>query len=91
MPDNLQSPVGKTSNPKAPARVAGKRRAGSANNGTIKRATRRELKKLTEIDLEEKNDVPKGWFPAALDSGQNVLNLWATYVEIHSFLHGVVR
>jgi hypothetical protein len=61
VPANLQSPVGRTSNPKAPAKVAGKRRAAAANNGTTKRATRRELKKLTEMDLEEKDDVPAGW------------------------------
>ncbi|GMF15285.1 unnamed protein product [Phytophthora lilii] len=60
VPAGLQSPVGKTTNPKAPAKVAGKRRAGAAGDGTTKRATRRELKKLTEIDLEEKDDVPSG-------------------------------
>ncbi|KAG2781173.1 hypothetical protein PC129_g17519 [Phytophthora cactorum] len=58
VPDNLQSPVGRKTNPKAPAKVAGKRRAGSAANGTTKRATRRELKKLVEMDLEEKDDIP---------------------------------
>ncbi|KAL3668677.1 hypothetical protein V7S43_005974 [Phytophthora oleae] len=58
-PDNLQSPVGKKTNPKAPGRVPSKRRAGSAANGTTKRPTRRELnKKLLEVELEEKNDVP---------------------------------
>ncbi|CAI5736364.1 unnamed protein product [Peronospora destructor] len=53
----LQSPVGRTSNPKAPSKAAGKTRAGASNNRTIKRATRRELKKLMEIDLEEKDDI----------------------------------
>ncbi|KAG7393222.1 hypothetical protein PHYPSEUDO_011227 [Phytophthora pseudosyringae] len=57
VPENLQSPVGRTSNPKAPAKVTGKRRAGAGANGTTKRATRRELKKLVEMDLEEKDDV----------------------------------
>ncbi|KAL4158139.1 hypothetical protein PRNP1_003918 [Phytophthora ramorum] len=59
VPDSLQSPVGKPSNPKTPAKVAGKRRAGAAVNGTTKRATRRELKKLTEVDLEEKDDISR--------------------------------
>ncbi|RLN54087.1 hypothetical protein BBJ28_00023498, partial [Nothophytophthora sp. Chile5] len=56
----LRSPVGRTSNPKAPARITGKKRVAAASNGTTKqRATRRELKKLTEMDLEEKDDVPQ--------------------------------
>ncbi|KAG6623669.1 transcription factor Dp-1 [Phytophthora cinnamomi] len=59
LPDGLQSPAGRTSNPKAPAKVAGKKRVGAASNGATKRATRRELKKLTEMDLEEKEDVPR--------------------------------
>ncbi|CAH0482528.1 unnamed protein product [Peronospora belbahrii] len=54
----LKSVAGRTSNPKAPSKAAGKRRAGAANNGTIKRPTRRELKKWTEMDLEEKEDIP---------------------------------
>ncbi|CAH0488073.1 unnamed protein product [Peronospora farinosa] len=53
----LQSPSGRTSNPKAPSKAAGKTRTGAVNNRIMKRATRRELKKLTEIDLEEKDDV----------------------------------
>ncbi|EEY54594.1 transcription factor Dp-1 [Phytophthora infestans T30-4] len=57
VPDNLKSPVGRKANPKAPSKVASKRRAVSGANGTAKRATRRELKKLVEVDLEEKDDV----------------------------------
>ncbi|KAI9987775.1 hypothetical protein PInf_023819 [Phytophthora infestans] len=57
VPDNLKSPVGRKANPKAPSKVASKRRAVSGVNGTAKRATRRELKKLVEVDLEEKDDV----------------------------------
>ncbi|CAI5702747.1 unnamed protein product [Peronospora effusa] len=53
----LQYPAGRTSNPKAPSKAAGKTRTGAVNNRTMKRATRRELKKLTEINLEEKDDV----------------------------------
>lgn len=51
--DKLRSPA--ASNPKPPARLAGRKRVAGAGNGTIKRVTRRELK---EMDLEEKNDVP---------------------------------
>ncbi|KAK1945801.1 Transcription factor Dp-1 [Phytophthora citrophthora] len=59
IPDNLQSPVGKKTTTKAPGRVPNKRRAGAAANGATKRPTRRELnKKLLEVELEEKNDVP---------------------------------
>ncbi|KAG1704102.1 hypothetical protein DVH05_006115 [Phytophthora capsici] len=59
MADNLQSPVGKKTAAKAPGRVPNKRRAGTAANGATKRPTRRELnKKLLEVELEEKNDVP---------------------------------
>lgn len=66
--DALRSPAGKTSNPKAPpARQTGKKRpaATAASNNTNggglrQRATRRELKKLTEMDLEEKDELPAG-------------------------------
>ncbi|KAE9049049.1 hypothetical protein PR003_g637 [Phytophthora rubi] len=59
LPDGLQSPPGRASKSKAPARLAGKKRVAAGSNGTTKRATRRELKKLTEVDLEEKDDVPQ--------------------------------
>lgn len=57
MPIHLHSPVGRPSNPKAPAKRTGKRRSSSGVKCTTKRATRRELKKLIEMDLEEKDDV----------------------------------
>lgn len=64
--DQIRSPAAKNSNPKAPARLNAKKRAaaaaaaaGGAAGGIVKpRVTRRELKKLTEMDLEEKDDVP---------------------------------
>jgi hypothetical protein len=66
--DALRSPAGKKSNAKAPpARQSGKKRpaASAASNNTNggglrQRATRRELKKLTEMDLEEKDELPAG-------------------------------
>ncbi|OWZ23475.1 Transcription factor Dp-1 [Phytophthora megakarya] len=83
IPDNLQSPVGRTSNPKAPSKVAGKRRAGSANNGTTKRATRRELKKLVEVDLEEKDDVPKEIKVEATPFGVDAASAFTTPTSLH--------
>ncbi|DAZ94447.1 TPA: hypothetical protein N0F65_002765, partial [Lagenidium giganteum] len=52
---------------KAPARTVTKKRAASSATGSAAkpRVTRRELKKLTEMDLEEKDEVPvcgDGWF-----------------------------
>lgn len=58
----IRSPAVKNNNPKAPARLTAKKRlaaaGGSANNLVKPRVTRRELKKLTEMDLEEKDDIP---------------------------------
>ncbi|CAI5730802.1 unnamed protein product [Hyaloperonospora brassicae] len=56
VPSELQSSVRKRTNSMAPAQVTGKKRMGAVNSGTTKRTTRRELKKLTEIALEEKDD-----------------------------------
>ena len=71
---NSQSPVGRTSTIKAPSKAAGKRRAGTLTNRTMKRATRRELKKLTEMDLEEKDDLSlAGLVAIALDSWSMLL------------------
>lgn len=66
--EQIRSPLAKPAQPKAPARVTTKKRlAGGASAGTsatsaattaagVKpRVTRRELKKLTEMDLEEKD------------------------------------
>ncbi|ETN21145.1 hypothetical protein PPTG_01422 [Phytophthora nicotianae INRA-310] len=86
LPDNLQSPVGRKTNPKAPAKVAGKRRAGSGANGTTKRATRRELKKLVEMDLEEKDDVPtaiKKENTAAVPFGVDAASASITPTSLH--------
>ncbi|KAF1334450.1 Transcription factor dp-1, partial [Globisporangium splendens] len=61
----IRSPALKNNNPKAPVRLTAKKRlaaaaaAGANTNQLVKpRVTRRELKKLTEMDLEEKDDIP---------------------------------
>ncbi|KAJ0410366.1 hypothetical protein P43SY_002698 [Pythium insidiosum] len=60
-------PTTAVSDPAAPLRPTGKRRAGSisadptaavAGSAVKPRVTRRELKKLTEIDVEEKEELP---------------------------------
>ncbi|TDH67170.1 hypothetical protein CCR75_000070 [Bremia lactucae] len=53
----LSSLIQRPSKSKVPAKGVGKRRAGAGVNRSIKRVTRRELKKLVEMDLEEKDDV----------------------------------
>lgn len=59
--EHIRSPLAKHAQPKAPARVTAKKRAGAAAAGSAAvaaakpRVTRRELKKLTEMDLEEKD------------------------------------
>lgn len=59
----VRSLVGKSSQPKAPTtRLLGKKRAAAAaatpSSASKPRVTRRELKKLTEMDLEEKDEIP---------------------------------
>lgn len=60
------SPTANITNPKAPARPASKKRApppltvtSALNSAAKPRVTRRELKKLSELDVEEKEVTPK--------------------------------
>lgn len=58
----VRSLAGKSCQPKAPTRLLGKKRSATAgatpSSASKPRVTRRELKKLTEMDLEEKDEIP---------------------------------